>query len=452
MQPLRFEVENKQALNPGAATGGASVFSSAVNIAKQQAGVVFLTYADAVNKAGSLVWCLVLLGVAVAFQCASACAISHACDVYKAKSYQDLYEKAIGKRGLFFVQFSIVLNAFFGCVGYCIVVKEYTARVAAEVFGAQGMETINICVAAAVVFFPLAMKSDLNMLRFSSALGLVCVGLGATFVTYQLFVYWGVELETRGCGTGVTGCSVSGVMAAHNTFDFSGLMGAAVIFIGGMMSHYNIPRLYEEFHVKDPSLFCRAVKMAFTANFFIYLIFAFGGFLRFGTNKPTGNLIKFYDNEHDVNGVIEKICVTVIWILMAVQISTSYPLLFNPMRRSLFEIFGTTQEKVSPQVYTIFTAAFVALTVVIALSDVNLTVVMIFKGAICGVALCYLVPGVVILSTEMQLAGPTVRKIWGSGLLFVGCSLSLRELSRQLPALLPGSRSLFLPPLVEFEG
>ena len=46
---------------------------------------------------------------------------------------------------------------------------------------------------------------------------------------------------------------------------------------------------------------------------------------------------------------------------------------------------------------TLFTAAFVALTVVIALSDVNLTVVMIFKGAICGVALCYLVPGVVIL-------------------------------------------------------
>ena len=137
--------------------------------------------------------------------------------------------------------------------------------------------------------------------------------------------------------------------------------------------------------------------MAFTANFFIYLIFAFGGFLRFGTNKPTGNLIKFYDSEHDVDGAVEKVCVTIIWVLMAVQISTSYPLLFNPMRRSLFEIFGTTQDKVSPQVYTIFTAAFVALTVVIALSDVNLTVVMIFKGAICGVALCYLVPGVVIL-------------------------------------------------------
>ena len=68
MQPMRFEVENKQALQPGKATGSASVFSSAVNIAKQQAGVVFLTYADAVNKAGSLVWCLVLLGVAVSMR------------------------------------------------------------------------------------------------------------------------------------------------------------------------------------------------------------------------------------------------------------------------------------------------------------------------------------------------------------------------------------------------
>merc|ERR1711937_59615 len=288
--------------------------------------------------------------------------------------------------------------------------KEYTASVARDVFGAEGMGTINIIIAASVVFFPLAMKSDLNMLRFSSSLGLVCVALGATFVTYQLFVYWGVELETRGCGTGVTGCSVSGGIAAHNNFDFSGLMGAAVIFIGGMMSHYNIPRLYEEFHVKDPSLFCRAVKMAFTANFFIYLIFAFGGFLRFGTNKPTGNLIKFYDSEHDVDGAIEKVCVTIIWVLMAVQISTSYPLLCNPMRRYLFEIFGTTQDKVSPQVYTIFTAAFVALTVVIALSDVNLTVVMIFKGAICGVALCRLlaVPQGAVSATAGAYAGVAV--------------------------------------------
>ena len=47
--------------------------------------------------------------------------------------------------------------------------------------------------------------------------------------------------------------------------------------------------------------------MAFTANFFIYLIFAFGGFLRFGTNKPTGNLIKFYDSEHDVDGALEPV-------------------------------------------------------------------------------------------------------------------------------------------------
>ena len=62
-------------------------------------------------------------------------------------------------------------------------------------------------------------------------------------------------------GTGVTGCSVSGVIAAHNTFDFSGLMGAAVIFIGGMMSHYNIPRLYEEFHVKDPGYVCSNTEL-----------------------------------------------------------------------------------------------------------------------------------------------------------------------------------------------
>jgi amino acid permease len=392
----------------------------------------------------------VLLAIAVTFQCASACAIGYASEVYKATSYQDLYEKAVGKRGLFFVQFSIVLNAGFGCVGYCIVVKEYTSRVFYEVFGIAGTDAINLWIAAALVFFPLAMKADLNMLRFSSALGLVCIAMGASFVLFQLGFYWNVELETRGCGD-KSGCTVGDVLEAHNTFSPSGLMGAAVLFIGGMMSHYNIPRLYSEFYVKDPAVFARAVKIGFSADFFIYLVFAVGGFLRFGTNKPTGNLIKFYDHEHEVNGAFETVFVAIIWVLMAIQVATSYPLLFNPMRRSMFAIFGTAPEKVSNAVYTGFTAGFVVLTVLFALSDVNLTFIMILKGAICGVTLCYLVPGAVILKTE-SLAGPAVRTAWGSALLLIGLALSGMELARHVQKFFPSSRSLFLPPTIEMEG
>jgi amino acid permease len=452
---INFEVErqvNKRAslTVQHAQVTGASLGSCATNICKQQAGTVFLTFADAVNRGGSVGWCIVLLALAVTFQCASACAIAYASDVYKATSYQDLYEKAVGKTGLFFVQFSIVLNAGFGCVGYCIVVKEYTSRVFMEVFGVAGTEAINLCICAALVFFPLAMKADLNMLRFSSALGLICIAMGASFVLFQLGVYWNVELESRGCG-GKLGCSVPDVLEAHNTFSPSGLMGAMVLFVGGMMSHYNIPRLYSEFYVKDPSIFARAVKIGFFANFFIYLIFAVGGFLRFGPNKPNGNLIKFYDHEHEVTGTFETAFVALIWILMAIQVATSYPLLFNPMRRSFFGIFGTSPEKVSPAVYTGFTAGFVVMTVVIALADADLTVVMIMKGAICGVMLCYVVPGLVILTTANLPAGPAVRRVWGCALLGIGLSLSGMELARHLPKFF-GSRSLFLPPVIEMEG
>jgi amino acid permease len=457
---INFEVERKVNKRASltvqhAQVTGASLSSCATNIAKQQAGTVFLTFADAVNRGGSVGWCIVLLALAVSFQCASACAIGYASDLYKATSYQDLYEKACGKRGLLFVQLSIVLNAGFGCVGYCIVVKEYTSRVFEQVFGVAGTDAINLWICAALVFFPLAMKADLNMLRFSSALGLVCIAMGASFVLWQLGAYWNVELESRGCGDKL-GCSVGDVLEAHNNFSPSGLMGAAVLFIGGMMSHYNIPRLYSEFYVKDPAVFARAVKIGFSANFFIYLVFAVGGFLRFGTNKPTGNLIKFYDHEHEVNGAFEKIAVVFIWILMAVQVSTSYPLLFNPMRRSFFGIFGTAPEKVSNAVYTGFTGGFVVMTVLVALGGFNLTIIMILKGAICGVALCYLVPGAVILSTA-GLAGPAVRRVWGYTLIFVGVSLSGMELAKHLPSSLlekffPSSRSLFLPQIIEMEG
>lgn len=116
----------------------------------------------------------------------------------------------------------------------------------------------------------------------------------------------------------------------------------------------------------------------------------------------------------------------------------------------MFAIFGTTPEKVSPAVYTGFTAGFVVMTVVVALADMNLTVVMILKGAICGVALCYLVPGAVILGTE-GLAGPAVRRLWGTALIVIGLSLSGMELARHLPKFF-GSRSLFLPPVIEMEG
>merc|ERR1719313_2897794 len=123
---INFEVQQKVQARKSltqqvAIVSGASLSSCAINIAKQQAGTVFLTFADAINRGGSVGWCIVLLVLAVTFQCASACAIAYASDVYKATSYQDLYEKAVGKTGLFFVQFSIVLNAGFGCVGYCIV-------------------------------------------------------------------------------------------------------------------------------------------------------------------------------------------------------------------------------------------------------------------------------------------------------------------------------------------
>merc|ERR1719359_117933 len=194
-----------------------------------------------------------------------------------------------------------------------------------------------------------------------------------------------------------------------------------VLFVGGMMSHYNIPRLYSEFYVKDPAVFARAVKIGFFADFFIYLIFAVGGFLRFGTNKPSGNLIKFYDHDHEVTNAFETSFVALIWILMAIQVATSYPLLFNPMRRAMFAVFGTTPEKVSNAVYTSFTAGFVVFTVIL-------------KGSICGVALCYLVPGAVILLTE-GLAGPSVRRVWGAALIFIGLSLSAMELARHLPKL-----------------
>jgi amino acid permease len=452
---INFEVEkkiNKRAslTVQNAQLTGASLSSCATNIAKQQAGTVFLTFADAVNRGGSVGWVIVLLAFAVTFQCASACAIAYASDLYKATSYQDLYEKACGKRGLLFVQFSIVLNAGFGCVGYCIVVKEYTNSVFQEVFGIADTGAINLWIAAALVFFPLAMKADLNMLRFSSMLGLVCIAMGASFVLFQLGLYWNVELGSRGCGDKL-GCTVGDVLEAHNTFTPAGLMGAGVLFIGGMMSHYNIPRLYSEFYVKDPAVFARAVKIGFSANFFIYLVFAIGGFLRFGTNKPNGNLIKFYDRAHEVTGAFETGFVTLIWILMAIQVATSYPLLFNPMRRSMFAIFGTSPEKVSNAVYTGFTGGFVVFTVLVALADVNLTFIMILKGAICGVALCYLVPGAVILRTD-TLAGPSVRRVWAGTLFAIGFSLSGMELARHLPKFLPASRSLFLPPTIEMEG
>merc|ERR1712216_796846 len=149
-----------------------------------------------------------------------------------------------------------------------------------------------------------------------------------------------------------------------------------------------------------------------------------------------GNLIKFYDHEHEVTGAFESGFVALIWILMAIQVATSYPLLFNPMRRSMFAIFGTTPEAAPPSVYTGFTAGFVVFTVLVALGGFDLTFIMILKGAICGVALCYLVPGAVILRTE-GIAGPSVRRVWGGALLLVGLSLSMMELAKNLQKIFP---------------
>jgi amino acid permease len=444
--PGALEIEkNKQAelrerLTPK--PSGATFASTAINISKQQSGTVFLTFADAVNRTGSVGACFFLLAFAVVWQCSSACLLAYAVEATGATSYPDLWTKVLGQKTSFFVSFSIALNAGFGCISYGIVVKEYTGRFIFFVFGMDGTENMSLLVAAIGIFFPLAMLRELNMLRHTSLMGQICCVIAMSFVIYQLVEYWDVQLESRACQYGDigkdSGCSAKEVLEVHNHTSIGQMVGVCPLFIASMMVHYNIPRFYHEYHVKSAREFSKAVAAGFGICMVIYTVFAFGGFLRMGTNKPSGNLIKFYDHDHEVDTPFESRFVTLIWLLMAMQVSASYPLLFNPMRRSLLSLVGYDVDKISNDKYTLVTVVLVAFTVVVAAMDFDLTFVMGIKGAICGTFLCFIAPGLILYST--RVTGTKVRLAWSAALITMGTLIAIKGLMKTFASASGGRR------------
>merc|ERR1712054_566530 len=103
------------------------------------------------------------------------------------------------------------------------------------------------------------------------------------------------------------------------------------------MCHYNIPKFFAELKSQDTKEFSNIVFTSGAFGIFTYCGFAFAGFLRFGVDMPSGNVLGHYDL--DSIGEVETVSLLMTYFAMSISLMMTMPLLFSAFRVSLLQIF-----------------------------------------------------------------------------------------------------------------
>lgn len=381
------------------ATFGSTVF----NLLKNFLGSSFLSLPDAF-KFGSLLPSLLIFSVVASIAASTMTMVAFLCHRYEATSYRSLWSSVVGPRTAPLVDLCICLNSIFSCVSYCLLIGEWLTNGLKDLLGDLfGHVVINTILIAIFALFPLTLLRDLHPLRHTSKAGVLCNILGVSFMVWQACLHWDERIPGRACGElrDDDRCTSSEVWAANLFLPSAKMVSTWNMCASMMMAHYNVPKFYAEFSVRSPYVFGRAVFLAVALGLILACSLSLSGVLRFGANMPDGNVLKHFNEQFPGKPVgimsnTERILTLFTWCIMSLNIMASFPLLFSPLRVSFLQLRGTTVEDLSPAAYVSVTAGLLTVSVVFGLIVPSLTIVTKFKGAICGMCICYIFPGLLL--------------------------------------------------------
>jgi len=265
----------------------------------------------------------------------------------------------------------------------------------------------------------------------SPAIGVLCNILGVSFMVWQAFLHWDERIPGRACGElrKDDRCTSSEVWSANLFLPSAKMVSTFNMCASMMMAHYNVPKFYAELRVQNPYVFGRAVYVAVVLGVILAGSLSLSGVLRFGANMPDGNILNHFNDQFPgkpagIMSKTERILTLCTWCIMSFNIMASFPLLFSPLRVSFLQLRGTTVEALSPLKYVLVTAGLLTVAVVFGLIAPTLTIVTKFKGAICGMCICYIFPGM-LLWTDSQEFRPLGVFVAVIVILAIGSSLSI---------------------------
>lgn len=179
-----------------------------------------------------------------------------------------------------------------------------------------------------------------------------------------------------------------------------------------MMAHYNVPKFYSEYSQRNSISFAHAICTASFLAASLACIMATAGVLRFGANMRDGNILRHFNDQFPGAAVPvmsdnERILTLLTWCAMSLNIIASFPLLFSPLRVSIVQLCGSSIDALSVSRYVMITCGLLAFCVMFGIIVPSLTVVTKFKGAICGMCIAYIFPGVLVWADKRGKQAPT---------------------------------------------
>jgi amino acid permease len=318
-----------------------------------------------------------------------------------------LWGEIVGPRSAFLVDVFIALNSLLSCTAYCLLTGQWVTEGLTDLVG-NPFEThrsfvlANTFVIVFIAFIPLCLQRDLHALRHVSMIGVACTLVGVVFLGYQTVKYWSTAIPARMCGDRAE-CTSTEVLQSHLFQPSWKLMTSFNLCVGMLITHYNVPKFYQEYHTQDPKEFMKTTLASSLISTSVACCMAVLGVLRFGTQFKDGNILSQFNGQFDIMSETDHVLTLFVWLFMAANVTANFPLLFQPMRSSVLQLCGSSVDALGTLAYTAVTLGLLGVSVFLGLVVPNLTSVMKLKGSICGISLAFTIPGI-LLSVSSQIA------------------------------------------------
>jgi len=386
----------------------ASVFGSIVNILATilGSGLLALPYA----MAGCGVWPGIGVFVTVMIlSTMSFLTLSKAVQVYTdVCEFKTLAHDTLPKQLNWMVDFCVFINCSGSGVGFLIVMSTLMAEVIQSFYPEAVSLLLNrrfwLLVFAGCTF-PLVVVGQLEALKFTSFLGVICVSFTLGVMTYY-------AMEPREWGQPVVYYSFPG--------DVAQFLKVFAIIANAFACSQNVPcivnNLVEPTQLKLQFILTTSVGISLV----FYIIAAYAGYVTFG-DVVDSDVLRSYPSE--------LIPISIAQIAMTLALVGSYPVQLHPARESLsFLLFGVPAKKLKTFAYLNITICIWGTTVGVAWITDNFGTVSAFIGALAAIPLTFIYPNLFWIKVSPRL-GPN-QIVWPSwvililGLTFVPISLS----------------------------
>jgi len=288
---------------------------------------------------------------------------------------------AFGKRTGGVVDAFIIVNGFFACVAYTILVSDFLQKALESIAGLHISRVFLIWGNTIVFMLPLSHAKDLSALRYTSMLGLAIIA--------SVFLYIVSDSLSNFEG------SMSNLKANAFRLDV-GIFKTIAISTSAFQAHYNAPRIFGQLG-RDLTAHRQTVVQSFGTAFLIYVCFALAGLGLFG-DSLLGNVLRNYEADGNI-------AIMLSWFGMAFAIVFTYPLVFTAARDSLIGSQAALQRvmKSSPSIaHVAITSTMVCIISTVACCIEDVSTVTGLLGAFIGSSLCWIFPGSIYISMSKR--------------------------------------------------